>query len=265
MRIDLFKNQYKESNASKILFIDVICFLLVAILSLGICYAYMSDSADVSGDATTAHISIQYQYSVGDNGAYTAVNNLYGSINNGTIASIDGKVFVPGDSIVIVGRAVNTSNVSAYVLAKLEINYTRNGNVYKEEVWYNIGSNEPVYDEDGKTIVAETPNALASNEYKKLYTAEMGADNEDVYQIGAGSFGANKYKDLAIPYQFDGEKFTNGDVINSIKLYLCAHQKDYLRSASDFEKYSKYETSGHINGYTTESIYASHYITGKEL
>ena len=53
---------------------------------------------------------------------------------------------------------------------------------------------------------------------------------------------------------------------------MCVHQKDHLNTALDFiELYKPLATgitehnNGFINGYTTESIYAAHYITGNRL
>lgn len=252
MKIDLFENKYKPSNAVKIFFVDIVCFLLVTFLSIGICYAYLSDHYQVSGTSTTAKVGVQYQYNA--SGSYVSVEDIYAKVNGGATEKLEDITITPGDKLTIVGRAVNTSNVAVYVLAKLEI-------VINDEpitVWYNIGTNDPTI-VNGTQTGADTPGALAEADYKVLTTQKMG--DHDVYQVGAGSLGVDKYKELAIPYEFKGADFDNDDVISSIKLTLHVHQKNHLSTASDYALYKQYT----VEGYTTDSIYAAHYITGNKL
>ena len=259
MRIDLFENKYKASTAMKVFFFDIVCFLLVAIVSVGFCYSYFSDKVDVKGSTTTAHVAVQYQYSVG--GVYKSVSDVYGKVNNGTEQVLKNLIITPGDSILITGRAVNISNVQVYVLAKLEIVIQRGNETITKTIWYNIGSNDPEIVK-GEQVGTDTPNALAKEDYLTLYQDE----NTKIHQVGAGSLGAFKHKELAIPYPFEGDEYFNGDVIQSITLDMLVHQKEHLRGASDFENYSQYEdVNGQINGYDTESIYAVHQMTGTVL
>ena len=253
MKTDLFENKYKTSNAVKVLFADVVCFLIVTILSIGFCYSYFSDSESVSGASKTANVSVQYQY----NGV--AANELYGTINGGPVKALSNATFTPGDKLIIVGSAFNISNVPVYVLAKVEI-VTNNETI---TVWYNIGSNDPAFSDQG--IQIEEDDINAPSEYIKLNKVTQ-ADGNELHQVGAGSLGASKYKNLAIPYEFSGAEYGNDDTITSIKLTLQVHQKAHLRSENtDFVLYSRYETAGKINGYDTESIYAVHQMTGDAL
>ena len=253
MKTDLFENKYKASNAVKIFFADVVCFLLVTIISIGFCYSYLTGRAEVSGTSKTANVAVQYQY----NGV--AVENVYGTVNGGAVQSLTNTTFTPGDKIVIVGNAVNVSNVPVYVLAKLEIE-TNDGTITE---WYNIGSNDPAFDDKGSQIEDDDTSALT--EYLKL-TKTTYPDGNEIHQVGAGSLGTGKYKSLAIPYEFKGTDYENGDTITSIKLTLHVHQKAHLRSdTTDFVLYSQYEQDGKINGYDTESIYATHQMTGDLL
>ena len=252
MKANLFENKYKQSNAVKVLFADVVCFLIVTILSIGFCYSYFSASAGVSGSTKTANVAVQYQY----NGSVST--EIYGTINGGTIRSLTNATFTPGDKIVIVGRAYNVSNVPVYVLAELKI-VTSSGTITE---WYNIGSNDPAFSEG---VQVEEDDVSALTEYPKL-TKETQSDGKEIHQVGAGSLGASKYKNLAIPYEFNGAEYDNDDTITSIKLTLHVHQKAHLRSeTTDFVLYAKYESEGKINGYDTESIYATHQMTGDIL
>ena len=61
MRIDLFENKYSPSKVSKILFFDIVCFLLVASVAFGLCYAYFSDKVAAAGVASMASMSVDYQ------------------------------------------------------------------------------------------------------------------------------------------------------------------------------------------------------------
>lgn len=261
MKIDLFENKYKPSNAVKIFFADVVCFLLVAMITIGLCYAYLSDKADVSGTASTAKVAVEYQY----NGAVSS--EVYVKVNGGAVQALSSAQILPGDKITIVGSIVSQSNVSAYTLAKLEIVSIQSGEEVTETIWYNIGSNDPTFDANGEEIVDGVNNTTALDEegYIELYTEELtvGGQTHTVYKVGAGSLGAYKTKDLAIPYTFDGETYKNGDTIVSVTLTLHAHQKDHLSSASDWDLYNQY--AGQITGYDIESIYAVHYITGTQL
>ena len=253
MKANLFENKYKPSNAVKVFFADVVCFLIVTILSIGFCYSYFSGSAGASGSSRTANVAVQYQY----NGV--AVTEIYGTINDGAVRSLTNATFTPGDKIVIVGSAYNLSNVPVYVLAKLEI-VTNNGTITE---WYNIGSNDPAYSDKG--IQLEDDDVDALTEYLKLNKVAQ-SDGKEIHQVGAGSLGASKYKNLAIPYEFKGSEYDNDDTITSINLTLHVHQKAHLRSdTSDFVLYTPYEHEGKINGYDTESIYATHQMTGDLL
>ncbi|MBQ7798588.1 MAG: hypothetical protein IJ371_05645 [Clostridia bacterium] len=260
MKVDLFENKYRPSNGLKIVFIDIVCFLLVAIVSVGFCYSYFSHRIDVEGFSTTAKVDVEYQYDVTD-GTYALVSDVYATVNGGTEQTLTSitktQPLTPGDTITIVGRAYNASNVQVYVLARLEV-VTSKGT---EVVWYNIGTNDPAID-NGVQTGADTPDALSAEDYKTLSIDET----TKLYTVGAGSLGAYKYKELAIPYEISKE-LENGDTVTSINLTLHVHQKKYLRSeTSDFKLYSKYENANkQINGYDTESIYAAHYITGNKL
>lgn len=280
MKRDLFENKYQpNNNGLKIFFIDIICFLMVTVISIGFCYAYFSHRVDVSGFSTTANVTVQYQYDVAGNGNYVAVSDVYGKINNGANQSLTGIIINPGDTITILGRALNTSNVPVYVLAKLEVITNKGTDV----VWYNIGTNDPKA--TGVENSDALPNDVEENGYLKLETADMttaAGRTDKIYQVGAGSLGGSYvqdnvthyyYKDLAIPYKFDGETYENGDTVTSISLTLHVHQKDHLSTAADFVNlYKPHATgitaqvpNGYINGYRTESIYAAHYITGNKL
>lgn len=278
MKRNLFENKYEPSSAMKIVFVDIVCFLLVCIFSVGFCYSYFSDNVSISGDTAMAHVAVQYQYGATDS-TYAPVSDVYGQINGGDVQKLNGATITPGDTITIVGRAVNTSSVAVYVLAKLTL-VTSKGT---EEVWYNIGSNDPASGESQNT--SALPNTIENYGYQQLYLEDMTTSagrTDKIYQIGAGSLAGSYvqnevtyyyHKDLAIPYTFEGDKYENGDTITSISLTLHVHQKDHLSTASDFINLYKphatgiTETSpnGFINNYTTESIYATHHITGNLL
>lgn len=265
MKINLFENKYKPSNAIKIFFVDIVCFLLVSIVSVSFCYSYFSDNVSVEGSTTMAKLSVQYQVNAGS--GYAAVDDIYMVLNeepnsnDAEIEKLSETIIQPGDTITIVGRAVNTSNVSVYFLARLEIVVKKNGSEQSttKTIWYNIGSND-----NGEG--AETPAVVEAVE---LYT-----DNTTgLYQVGAGSLGSGKYKELQVSHTFAGTEYENGDVIESVTFTLQVHQKDHLSTASDLiELYKPHATgitqanpNGFINGYTTESVYATHYMTGNAL
>jgi hypothetical protein len=255
MKLDLFNNKYKRGNVVKIIFADIVCFLLVSVFSISFCYAYFSDRVSSTGFTGMASVSIEYQYQV--SGSYKPVDSVYGKFNNESTVRDLGTQFTitPGDTLTIVGRAVNTSGVPVFVLGKVEVSYkvAENAQPITLTSWYNIGTNDPQL--VNGTMQSETPGA---EESKLLKTNEDG-----MYIIGAGSLGAGKYKDLSVVYTFDGELYQNGYIIQSVTLTLHAYQKQYLNSADDFDNYSSATTDGVT--YSHESIYATHQIVGNLL
>ncbi len=240
MKIDLFENKYKVSNIAKVLFIDIVCFLLFSVISVSVCYAYFSSKADVTGTGTLAGVSVEYHANV--DSAYISVSEIYVDDGYGASMPLANSVITPGDTITIVGHAVNTSDVGVYAIAKVTVNWVDLTEEKTEDTWYTVG---------GKT----------GSEF-----IELTMDNNGIYQVGAGSIDSKDYIELAIPYTFDGATYENTDQITKITVTLYVHQKDHLRNASDFENYSAYEdASGKINEYATESIYATHYMTGNIL
>ena len=256
MKIDLFENKYKPSNALKIFFADVVCFLLVAIISVGVCYAYFSNSVSITGDASMAQVTVEYQALV--DGNYQTVDYVSAIINptesstEDDAVSLNGTMITPGDTIKIVGRAMNTSTVSVYVLARLNIEVLRAGSASStvETIWFYIGENDPGVANGGNG----TPT-IEDNEVKILTIAENG-----FYNVGAGSLGAARYKQLAITYTFSGADYQNGDVIKSVSLRLQVHQKDYLETADDYDLYTSVTNGGKTH--SQSSVYAAHHITG---
>ena len=133
MKIDLFENKYKPGKVAKIIFMDIICFLLAVSLSVSVCYAYFSAKVNVKGAATFASLDIEYRKVAGN--PSTSTNVLYGSINGGSLQNITATTTItPGDEITIGGYAVNISNVPIYVLGRLEVVTNKD----TEVVWYNI-------------------------------------------------------------------------------------------------------------------------------
>ena len=265
MKIDLFENKYKTSKALKIFFVDVVCFLLTAVISIGVCYAYFSSNVSVKGNAAMAQVTVEYQAKVGQ--TYQAVDYVHAIINgneNSTeeeAVSLNNVVITPGDTITVVGRAVSTSSVSVFVLARLNIEVQKIGKSTStvKTVWFNIGANDP----DPENGIVATPTIQTDEQIRALTIGENG-----LYNIGAGSLGALQYKELRIPYTFEGTEYNNGDTIKSVSLRLHVYQKNYLETADDFNLYKEYATgitnntpNGFINGYTTESVYAAHHIT----
>lgn len=254
MRIDLFENKYKTSNGLKIFFADLVCFLLVAIISIGFCYAYFTDSANVKGDASMALVAVEYQRKVSEN-SYAASANVYAIINAEDDSTIDdavemtSKIITPGTSITIVGRAMNKSTVPVFILAKLEFEVQKFGSQTstKQIIWFNIGTNDPGEGE------AQTPGANTN-------PLQLTIGDNGLYTVGASSIAASTYKDLYVPYTFDGAGYENGDVIKNIEFTLSVHQRDYLDSADDWDNYESV-TTGNIT-YSKASIYAAHHITG---
>ena len=248
MKLDLFNNKYKSSNVSKIIFADIVCFLLVAIFSIGYCYAYFSANSTISGTTGMAQVSIEYQYKVSTD--YVKVDTVYAKLNDETEVRDLGSNFTitPGDTLTIVGRACNTSTVPVFVLGKIEVTYKADQNAESVTLteWYNIGSNDSQIvdaDENERTSIAVEPKAIKTN-----------ADGMCV--VGAGSLGAGNYKELAIPYIFDGELYKNGYIIEGVRFSLHVHQKQYLNTADDFDNYLSATTDGVT--YSQESIYATH-------
>ncbi len=252
MKRDIFQDNYK-GNAMKVLFVDLVVFLLVTIFSVGFCYSYFSSKVDATGNATTAMVTVAYRTNYSDEGNRDII---YGNIEDGEvqdISSADLKL-TPGDTLYIRGYAVNTSNVSVYVLAKLEVTITETttdgSNEVKEVYWYNISNNKKV----AETVDGQFPSPVTR------------------YTVGASSLGpvdkdfirTDFYQELSIPYEYGG-KYTNAHTITNIKLTLNVHQKDYLRMGDDFSKYSVGEVEGKLGDYATESIYAAHQMTGQLL
>lgn len=254
MKLDLFNNKYRKSNVTKIIFADIVCFLLVAIFSISFCYSYYSDKKIASGSIGLAEVKIEYRTDADD--ATSVTNTVYGSLNNGAEQTIDESLIIcPGDVLNIKGYAVNTSDVSIFVLGKIEVKYkvAENAETITLTEWYNIGSNDPQIvngELEDETPDAETPITLQTN-------------TDGMYIVGAGSLGAGMHKELAVAYTFDGDLFENGYIIESVKFTLHAHQMQYLNMADDFNNYSSVTTGGVT--YSHESIYATHQIVGNLL
>lgn len=255
MRRDIFEDNYK-GNAVKVLFIDLVIFLLVTILSVGFCYSYFSDKVDATGNATTANVDVVYRKVYNDANPYNVIYGKVGLTGAEKDITDSNIALTPGDTLYITGYAVNTSNVAVYVLAKLEVTIvedkTEGEDVTTTEVyWYNI---------DNNTIVDSAINGAYASPTVR-YTA--GASSLEAYD---GKFERSDfYKHLSIPYKYDGSTHTNLHTVTGIKLTLHVHQKDYLRQADDFAKYSNGEQNGKIGTYATESIYAAHQMTGRTL
>ena len=174
---------------------------LVAIFSIGFCYAYFSDKASASGGGALGSVSIKYCSTAN---IATETTQIKATLNGGSEINLTSSVGIaPGDEIVIKGYAVNTSSVVIYAMAKLEI-VTNKGT---EVIWYNIVDGNKVSLDNG------------------------------VLQAGAGALDANVAQALALSYTFDGTKYNNEYTITSISLNLYAHQKDFLSSADDYNDY----------------------------
>ena len=244
MKINMFQNKYQTSNLLKIFFVEVVCFLVVAILSIGVCYSYFSDKEDATGNASMAIMTIDYRTDATNEN--TSVNVVYGylsSSTNKTATEITSSTIItPGDVLTVKGYAVNTSEVGVYVLAKLEVSFNDGTADGTDVAWYNISNN-----------------------------TELTMDDNGLYEIGASALDAHKtgtyYQELSFNYTFDGTKYINDYTITGIKLTLHIHQKDYLQDASDYGNYSQFDEDGdgYINGYAISSLYAAHYITGNVL
>ena len=254
----MFQNKYKPSSLLKIFFADVVCFIFVAIFSIGFCYSYFSDGIDVGGKTTTAVVSVDYRTNYSQ--AATSISVIYGNISRlnagedeatiittGNITT-ENVTIIPGDKLTIKGYAVNTSDVEVYVLAKLEV-VCNNGTADETEiVWYNISNGNKL--------------SLGGNGVHTVGASSLLADGK----INSSS-GKSYFQELALEYTFDGNKYTNSHTIKSLTLTLQVHQKEYLELAEDYSNYSKYDTDGDglINDYEISSIYATHYMTGNLL
>ena len=141
----------------------ILSIALISAVSFGLCYSYFSAQKSVSGEGGMANVDVEYQYPLGNQ--YYTTTDIYGTYNDSEIQKLNDILINPGDSIEIVGRAVNVSNVPVYFLVKLEVIKTLNGNQQKEVVWYNIGSNDPQVVND--ELQDETPNEEESIEIVK--------------------------------------------------------------------------------------------------
>ncbi len=232
MKRDILQKQYKTTGLFRTFFADIICFLIVTVLSVGFCYSYFSDKVDVLGNATTATIAISYQNSAG-----ATLTNVTAKVNGGTSASLNGIKIAPGDTITITGNAVSigdegtaeSATADTYLLAELNIiNKDSSGNLIDEEtVWYNVANNKVVYAERG------------------------------LFQVGASILQAGATQALSIPYTFEGDKYNENYATISLTLTLHTHQKDFLDLADGYSNYLA------VGTYSKESIYATHCIIGR--
>ena len=242
MKRYMFQNKYTSSNLLKVFFADVVCFLVVAICSVGFCYSYFSSKADASGTAGMAKVAIEYRKVATD--ATTSTNIVYGSVNSGSLVDLTPSVFIsPGDVLNIKGFAVNTSNVDVYVLARVDVTVNDGTQDIIESKWFNISNN-----------------------------LELTTDENGLYAVGASSLtatgvGTTYYQEISFTYTFEGERYTNSHQIKGVTLSLHAHQKEFLELAGDYENYSRFDTDedGFINGYSVASVYASHDMIGNLL
>ena len=231
MKIDLFENKYSPSRFSKIIFMDIICFLLAISMAFGVCYSYFSDKVGAQGATALTSLNIDYRVQADD--PSTSSNVVYGSINDGAEGFITaGTVINPGDTLNIRGYAVNTSNkIDIYAMTRVEIVTNKD----REVLWFGQTAQDQLF-------------------------MEKGMFNGIAYAIDAGESNA-----INIDYVFDGDKYTNQHIIQSITLTLHAHQKDYLTSASDYQDYAPFDMSGeNMRGEVNEAVYATHQIIGRK-
>ena len=162
MKLDVFSNKSNKHGLLKILFVDIVCFFVITISLISFCYSYFSDKADVEGKVNTAMVSIDYRTDKDD--PSSSSNEIYAQVNGGALTTLSSITTInPGDNIVIKGYAVNTSDVSVYTLAKLQvINHDYNLDIIDTEtIWYNISSNTPVYIQQGVAkVTASVLNVL---------------------------------------------------------------------------------------------------------
>lgn len=242
MRTNLLQDKHSRSRR-KLIFVEVICLAIVAMLSFGLCYAYFSGSVTLSGTPRMGVLEVMYCKNSTDTTGSAAI---YGSINNGTASDLSTIRYVaPGEKLAIKGYAVNSSNIDVFVLGRLEVVATTpNGNTETEVVWYNISNGQELYVEQGR------------------------------FQVGASVLYANggtgDRQEINASYTFDGDKYTNGYSITSVKFELLGHQAEHLDFASDMDldtRYNSYITkSGGKNVYNDNSKkLVCHYITGRML
>lgn len=206
---------------------ELICFIVVSALSFGLCYSYFQAEIKVSGVAITATVNLEYRQTADG----TASDIIYATLDGVTtiaINDVENCEIIPGQIMKIKGYVVNTSTIEVYIMGKLTLQVLdKNGNVkFTDTIWYNISN--------GDTCSTKLT-------------------------IGASSLPVGANQELSLPYTFDGEKYVNDDVINSITFELYAHQKDYLNLSDDFNDFTS------IGSYTKEQVYAGHCITGLSL
>lgn len=217
--------------------IDLICFVVVSIVSFGFCYAYFRSEVKVVGVSNTATVSIEYRYEENGDASSIVYAEVAGSIV--PINSMSTYKIVPGETIVIKGYAVNTSNVDVYVMGKLKVESKGSDGEMKasEITWFNINNGE-FMGEDGLGIGASSLSASVWGSNSTIVTPDSAK------------------QELSLEYTFNPVLYENGDSIFNIEFTLSVHQKDFLSLADDYNDF--YE----LEGYTHEQVYAAHCITG---
>lgn len=153
----------EPSGLIKIALIYVACFVLSASLAFGVCYAYFTDKATLTGSVGAGTLSINYVNDssngadlalyisrdnyLNDSGAvednYEKLIELYDE--NGTTTNRGYYTYcMPGDKMIIKGKVENDGELSSYVLLKVSVEIVGETDADKitTHTWFNLNGEE---------------------------------------------------------------------------------------------------------------------------
>lgn len=153
-------------SITKLALIYACCFVLCAMLSFSVCYAYFSAKVEATGTIAVGKLEIQYVDSAGE--TLTTLNSMI--IRDGEEYEDDINI-IPGDTIKVTGNIKNTGSIDAYVVLQAEFILMSEDTTTEEKIF-----DSKFYDLSGNLITYDTTNKI----YSTPATALVVDDSEDL-------------------------------------------------------------------------------------
>ena len=210
----------------------LLCAVLSCTVAFGVCYAYFSDKVEKDGNVTTGNLSLEYINETETDTDITIYISRDGDenlIKNSDDSSSYYTYFMPGDSMIVRGEVENNGNIPAYVLMKVEVEFTYNDNgtdtTETETVWYNLSGTKVVdSNSDGKYDTASSLMNVNDN-------INLSDNANDISYVLSGEID-NDYAEKTV----------------KITITLCGHQANELTLANGYTDLAVQATNSIIAG-----------------
>lgn len=167
------------------------CFVLVGMISFGVCYAYFSAKTEAIGTIATGILKVEYN-DADSNTTSNLSTQVTRTDSYGDVEIVEDSIIMPGDNINILGSVTNTGTIDGYVILQAEFILMSEADTTVEEKvqdvkFYNLDGTELVYDTTSKiyttsaTLLAQDASVDLVNdseESKIVYTVYTGLTNK---------------------------------------------------------------------------------------